>query len=269
MLELMPHPAKSGLLCLFFTLVVGSASGAGAKPRGGGLPLVQFELPPVPIVFSSAASPRFAVEVRRAEVSGVGCAGAYPLWFRCRCGWGGRFESPQRVTRLPDPVLAMAEAFRGCRAIQAAVLDLRVPVASCPEGFFGDWVHEGVLVVQRLEIADETTIQRVFALLVEAVGPPDDALEFWIEEPTLEPAVADYRQETGFVPELAVEFVGVVPLRVEISLTQQRLLVQAGDKWDGYALDRWSAASLKELLSTPAGEPRPHQGASVVAHGPR
>ena len=166
------------------------------------------------------------------------------------CGGGGiaNYDFEPRTTKLPvDPTLVLADAYLKCQMIRAAIFEPQVPVAFYPAGYFGEYEYAGLLVRDWLEFSDETVLGQLFGLLVKVAKEPDDwEMEFVLENGS-EPKLADYRQNTGFTPELLFEFVGGIPLRVEINLTRDRLLIQAGDRWDCYALDSGSAATLKAL----------------------
>jgi hypothetical protein len=166
-----------------------------------------------------------------------------------------RVSGERRKTMLADPVAAIGAAYLQSRSVKAALLDPRVHVDSYPEGRFGSWLQDGVLVTERVEITGESEIRQVFALLVEAIEGPDETFDYLGEEPSSGTSLADYRRNTGFVPEVTFEFVGATSLRAELSLKQGRLLLQAGDRWEVYALDRWSGAALKQLLSAPRAVP--------------
>jgi len=237
-----------GLLVL---VTAGSALGGYAISPRARVSVLKLDFPPVPVAFSPVPSPAISVEPRRPE-SKAGLGAARSSWLFHGCGHSSSLQVMERKSDLPDPVSALGAAFLKCRAVKAEALDPRVPVSRYPEGYFGDWVDDGVLVTERVEFTDEERIRQVFALLVEAVGDPDVTFDDEIEMSGFQESVANYRQDTGFVPELIFEFAGAVPLRFEINVSQHRLLVQAGDKWGGYTLDRWSATALQELLTASA-----------------
>ena len=171
------------------------------------------------------------------------------------CG-GGRVESvnfEQRKSKLPaDPVLVLGDVYLRCTLIKAVAIEPAVVMTDYPRGYFGDYEYAGWLVTDRFEFSDEPTLKRIFQLLVEAVASPDyDAMFEELENDSngTELKLADYRKQTGFVPEMVFELVGEKTLRMEINLTRGRLLIQTGEKWDGYMLDRWSGADLRALLS--------------------
>ena len=134
--------------------------------------------------------------------------------------------------------------------IKASLLDRRVLATHYPEGHFGEWIHEGVLVTNRIKIADQTRMGLVFSLLAEAIDGSDYlSEEVWLESGQPDISVGDYRRSSGFVPDLVVDMAGDSSVRVEIDLIQERILVQSGADWESYVMDRLSAAALKELLA--------------------
>jgi hypothetical protein len=173
-------------------------------------------------------------------------------WRTCGFGGVGDLNGEPRTTKLPaDPILVLGESYLKCQMIKAALLEPTVSVEFYPPGYFGEYEYEGLLASDRFEFSDEATLEKLFKLLVEVVKVPDNGemIEDFLydfEEPELK--LADYRKQTGFFPEFIFEFVGEKPLRMEINLTKGRLLIQAGDQWDGYEIDRRSAAALRELL---------------------
>ena len=158
---------------------------------------------------------------------------------------------PVRESKLADPVAALGTAYLKCRAIKVSLLEPLVPVADYPKGYFGDWVEDGVLVRARHEFADEDRMRQLFALLAESVtGSEDEDNLPWLGEAALDESAGDYRREAGFVSEWSIEFVGEVPLRLEFDLEARRLLVEAGDRWDSYELDRPRADALGKFIAS-------------------
>ena len=157
-------------------------------------------------------------------------------------------------TQLPDPVATIGAAYLQSRVVKAVLLDPDVVVDSYPEGFFGSWVRDGILITHRREMTDEVATQQVFALLAEAIAGPDPEIEYWFTDSTAKTSQAAYLRSTGFVPEIIIEFAGETPLRVDLNTRQGRILVRAGDCWGFFALDQWSGAALKALLTAPAKE---------------
>jgi len=156
------------------------------------------------------------------------------------CGGGsiGRFNLEPRATALPtDPTLILADGYRKCRMIRAAMLETSIRVASYPVGYFGDFEYDGLLVSDWFEFSDETVLRQLFGLFVEARKEPD----YW--------EMADYRRNTGFIPDFLFEWVGDTTLRIEINLRAERMLIQTGERWKAYTFDRWSAAALKKLMT--------------------
>lgn len=153
--------------------------------------------------------------------------------------------------RLPtDPTSLLSDSYMKCRLIKAALLETRVPILAYPAGYFGDLEYDGLLVSDWFEFSDEAMLKNLFGLLVEVIDGPDyGELDFYLDG-TLDLKLSDYRKNTGFNPELVFEFIGDTPLRIEVSLTAKRLVIQAGEKWDFYCLDQWSAAALKDILTT-------------------
>lgn len=176
------------------------------------------------------------------------------LFFWHGCGFGGvaRFSAAPRTTRLPvEPLLVIGESYLQCQMITAMLFEPTVSVEFYPPGYFGEYEYEGLLASDRFEFIDETTLEKLFKLLVEVVKVPGNEEmieEFFDDEGDPELNLADYRKSTGFFPEFMFEFVGEKPFRVEINLTRGRLLMQAGDKWDGYEVDGRSAWALRTLL---------------------
>ena len=169
------------------------------------------------------------------------------------CGWGltnpVTFES--RVTKLPsDPVLVLANGYLKCKSIRSALFDPQVSVAGYPTGHFGDYEYAGLLVPAWIEFSDETVLREIFRTLACLADGPDD-LEFAIyemEDPELK--LSDYRRATGFIPELLIEFVGGMDLRIELNFTQGRMLIQANTRWDFYNLNQHQAALLRTTVAT-------------------
>lgn len=156
------------------------------------------------------------------------------------------------MARLPDPVVALGAAFREGRAIKVSILERRVLATDYPEGYFGHWIHEGILVSDRVEITDGPEARLVFALLAETVGEIDEEEYFWFEEAVAGMSAADYRRATGFVPDLVVDFAGAPRVRVEINLSLRRALIEVGHDWEVFVTDRWAADALLEFVGTKA-----------------
>jgi len=172
------------------------------------------------------------------------------------CGGGRTLVVEPRVTKLPvDPMLVLSDSYLKCEKVRAAFFGPVVSVASYPPGYFGDYEYEGQLVSDWIEISDEGLLQQLFTVLVEVADGPDEDMDYyeWDSE-TLQLAALSKR--TGFSPEMVVEFVGDAPLAVEINLSSGRMLIQAGDKWDFYSVDRLSAAALRDLLGAIPKKPR-------------
>jgi hypothetical protein len=178
--------------------------------------------------------------------------------FHCACSWGRGLGAPAVVwrngTHLPDPVATIAAAYLQSRSVQAVLLDPDVVVDSYPPAFFGSWVRDGILITHRRELTEEMDTQQVFALLVEAIAGHDPETDLWFDETGAKPSQAAYLRSTGFMPEMIFEFTGELPLRVGLNTRQGRLLIQAGDRWEVYALDQWSGAALKAVVTAPAKE---------------
>lgn len=170
------------------------------------------------------------------------------------CGFGGdlRFSGELRITKLPvDPILVLGESYLKCQMIKAALFEPAVSVEFYPPGYFGEYEYEGLLISDRLEFSDEATLEKLFRLMAEVVkAPADEEMieELLDDETEPELKLADYRKNTGFSPEFIFEFTGETPLRMEINLTRGRLLIQAGEQWDGYEIDQQSAVALRTLL---------------------
>jgi len=189
----------------------------------------------------------------------VSVTSRYPPWAMSRrsflwagCGWGtpGKFNFEQRQTKLPDdPTLILAAGYQKCERIDISILDSSVPVYAYPAGYFGDYVYESVLIADRMEFSDEDSLRHIFILTVEAAAMVDDIWPFWLDERPSEVTLVDFRKETGFNPELLIEFVGETNVRIEINLTMQRVLILSGDRWESYALDPGSAAALQNIAS--------------------
>ena len=240
-------------LGLLLAVVIGGVSPAAAKPRRSALPALKFEVPLAPFILPATRPTEVAIR----PPGRLGVSGGFTCrqsGFRSSALCGGVYfgSDSERESRLVDPVAALGAAYRKCRAITADVLETRVAVEQYPEGYFGDAVSEGMLRVERREFADEARLRELFALLVEAIGGRDDLFEFWPDGPVGGTSLRDIRWETGFVPDQAFEFAGELPVRVEVSFAQQRVLVRAGDKWDIYALDRPGAVALREFLAAGA-----------------
>jgi hypothetical protein len=77
----------------------------------------------------------------------------------------------------------------------------------------------------------------------------DSAEEYWFEPTEPEVSADDYRRDNRFVADMSFEFIGEPGARVEISLSQERVLLEVGKKWESYVLDRWSAAALGDLVA--------------------
>lgn len=238
------HTTKPTAIALL--LLAASSLGGAATSRWDIAPVFRIEPSSAPLVVQPVIS------------VGLNSPGLFRAPFRCACMLGRGFhrlpkeKDSGRESTLPDPVAAIAAAYLQSRSVRAALLDPDFPVADYREGYFGSWVQDGLLVKERAEFTDEATIRRVFTLLVEAIGEPDDLVDWWVKEPGARFTLNDFRRNLGFVPDLVFEFVGGGPLRVEFNLRQERLLIQAGDRWEVHALDRWSAAALTGLLMAQA-----------------
>ena len=88
----------------------------------------------------------------------------------------------------------------------------------------------------------------LFQLLAQCVTAPQDTDEYWIDETAFDESAADYRHDAGFASEWTIEFVGDVPLRLDLDARGSRLLLEAGDRWDSYELDPTRLRQLQELL---------------------
>ena len=172
-------------------------------------------------------------------------------WGGCGGGRATNDNFEPRLSKLPaDPTLILADAYLKCRLIKATAFEARVPIALYPDGYFGDLEFEGRLISDRAELSTEAELKRLFELLVRAAKEPDDwEMKFHVEN-GLEPKLSDFRNETCFTPELLFEFVGETVVRIEINLTIERLLIQAGDRWEYYTLDWRSAAVLSKIIGT-------------------
>ena len=238
----------AGLAILLIGVAISTAFATGGVPVGDdgfGLRIQEYMArsiaaapPPKFLHREVSVAPHYpSLEPRRSR---------YSYWSGCGgTGRMGNFNFEPRATKLPvDPTLVLGSAYLRCRIIKAAIIDSRVPVASYPAGYFGDFEYEGLLVSDWLEFADEAMLRRLFGLSVELAGEPD----FW--EPDFDAKdghdimLADYRKDSGFTPEVLLEFFGETTLRVEINLTTERLLIQAGDRWECYGLDKWRAVAL-------------------------
>ncbi|HEY8994158.1 MAG TPA: hypothetical protein VIM71_05835 [Lacunisphaera sp.] len=240
---------KPGFIGLLFFMVVSSTlSGSVKSQRADILPL-KLDLPPVPVAFMPVPCLPLSVTPRRLEPIGALCGGTSvsPLFFGC--GHSHDFILVERKSKLQNPLAALGAAFSKCHAVTSEVLAPWVPVADYPEGYFGGWIQDGILVTERHEFTDEAAIRRIFTFLAAAIDSQNDNSDYDFEIFEPDPTLAEYRRETGFVPELTFRFVGEVTLRAEINQEQGRLLIQAGDQWDVYSLDRWSMVALKELLA--------------------
>ena len=239
------HAKFLGRIGLFLGLGV-AALGGNPRTRRDIAPMFRIELPPA----SVAVQPLIQVQLR--SLPRVG------LWCPCDSGFGGGYLRDVVVVpdlqpfRLKDPVGEIGAAYLQSRSVKAVLLDPEFRVSDYPEGHFGSWVQDGLLVKERVEFTDEANLRHVFALLVESIGEPDDEpFDWWREAPGPKMSAADFRRRSGFVPELSFEFVGAVPLRIELNATQRRMLIQAGDRWGIHALDRWAAVALKDLMVPP------------------
>jgi hypothetical protein len=223
-----------------------------AAPRRAVWPAGHFEYPSVPIAFPMPTIGQASLMVGPAKSDPAGgfCGGVTGTIFHCPCDFGF-VAAPRRETRLPDPVAVIGAAYLQSRSVRGTLLDPQVHVDTYPEGHFGSWVQDGVLVTDRIEITSETALREVFGLLVEAIGDSEEDSDCWVGELPSGTSPGDYRRSGRFVPEMSFEFVGDVPLRVELNLRQERLLIQAGDKWEVRVLDRWSGAALRRLLAAP------------------
>lgn len=241
-----PHRVKPGHITLLTVTLASLVIGGYAKPPRPATQVFKFDLPAVPVTFPAVVFP--AVTVRPSSEGGL-CGGSQSRSFMM-CG--GSFMlpiNPRPESMLPDPIAAMGAAYLKCRLIKAAMLDPEVPVEFYPAGHFGRWVQDGVLVTDRIVVTDETELRRLFTLLIETMGEPDDLFdECWPEDPGSWASVGDFRRQAKFAPEMIFEFVGESPLRIEICLWQKRVLMQMGERWEIYALDRWSAGALRDFL---------------------
>lgn len=237
------HAMKPGLAGLLMILSAVALDG-NSRTRWDIAPIFKIEPLPMPL----AVQPVIRVQPLPLPRVGLWCGFGRPLQGREMCG--GVIIPDFQQFRLKDPVGEIGVAYLKSRSVKATRFDSEFRVSDHPDGHFGSWVQDGLLVTERMEFTDEATLRQVFALLVEAIGEPDDEpYDWWLEAPGPKMSPADFRQHSGFVPELSFEFVGEVPLRVEFNLRQRRLLIQAADRWGVYALDRWSAAALRDLLT--------------------
>ncbi len=172
-------------------------------------------------------------------------------WGDCGGGRATNDTFEPRLTKLPaDPTLILADGYLKCRLIKATTFEARVPIALYPDGYFGDLEYEGRLISDRVELSTEAELKQLFELLVRAAKEPDDwEMEFYVEN-GLEPKLSDFRNESCFIPELLFEFVGETVVRIEINLTTERLLIQAGDRWECYTLDWRCATALSKIIGT-------------------
>jgi hypothetical protein len=238
--------ARIGLIGLIGVSLLALAPVGRAETRTDAFPRLELEVLPTLLSRSPALRQELVVELPLPEPLKPLVHGP----FICGCRGFSGFRWAPRPPRLPDPVAALGESFRNSRAIKAVVLDQRVLAADYPDGYFGDWTQDGMLVTARIDIAGETSMQLLFRLLTEAIGEADSlSEEEWAEPGEPDPSVNEYRRTSGFSPGLSLEFPGEPCARVDIALTQQRLLLQVGDRWESYALDRWSAEAIEAFLS--------------------
>jgi hypothetical protein len=173
----------------------------------------------------------------------------YSHWRTCGGGFVGKYNLEPRATALPvDPTLILAEAYRKCRMVKAAMIEASVRVASYPADYFGEFEYDGLLVSDWFEFSDETVLRQLFGLFVEARKEPDYGEMDFDEMTGLDLKLADYRINTGFIPDLLFEFIGDTTLRVEINLRTERMLILTGERWEAYTFDQWSVAALKQLM---------------------
>lgn len=176
---------------------------------------------------------------------------------RFRCGCRSMAIDVYSVEPRPSklstsPALLVSESYLKCQAINVGVIEPRVLATDYPPGHFGAFEYAGLLVSDWLEISEEASLRRLFALLIEVVGESTTANndEGGLLELDEAFSLADYRKDYDFRPELVLEFVGASPLIVELDLTKQRLLIQVNDRWDVLVLDPWSATALGALIVT-------------------
>lgn len=248
--------AKLVSLGLLLAVTASAASAVSGKTRRVDLANLKFELPPV--AFAFPATGEVAVTIKAPVRPGVAMGGGFrqqrgPYFTQLCGGWGSSYvDVLPRESKLADPVRAMGAAYRQCRAIAVGMLEPGVRVAEYPEGYFGDLVSEGVLRVTRFDVSDEAELGRLFALLVGSLGEPDEPY-LWPDGPMGGTSLGEIRQESGFVPDLTFEFVGELPVRVEVSKAQQRVLVLAGGKWDVYQTNSWAVGAFEQFLTPEAG----------------
>jgi len=249
------QPARAG----WFILLIGASAGVAFEEPGKSTrrrpPPSQAEPPPlVPAPFSNEHYLTFLVEPRPLDPwRGLG-AGAG----RCGGTMFPRVGLPllslvSRPSKLADPVAALGDAYLKCQSMRLKRLEPRVPVELYPVGYFDEWVQDGWLITERAETDDEVRMQRLFSLLAEAIGEPEDEDDCWIDEPLCGASSSgrDIQLMAGLKPELAVEFVGGTPLCVDLSFAQARMLIRSGDRWGSFALNRQCTRALLELLAVP------------------
>jgi len=164
-----------------------------------------------------------------------------------------RLSLPEYTMEDMAPVITAA--YRTARFVTVETFATIVSVDTYPEGHFGDLVRDGMLVMDRTDMTKEEQLAGLFAVLMEAINTPQaPSDEIWLEMPEdYAPHVDQYRREPGFVPDLAFNFAGEVPLRGELSLEQGRLLLVSGNHWASYELDYATTRRLVELLAEALG----------------
>lgn len=242
----MPQLIRYGVIGFFIFSAAWSMPGRDSKPRHGQGPALTLPLPAVSFNFATIPGPALAVEPRRDEAEKTLRRSA--RWFPCPCRYWRVGVIREKVSRSSDPIGLLSAAFRSCQSMSAMRLDLHADVESYGEGYFGNWTRAGRLVTGRVELTDEPKLRHAFRLLVESLGEADDPDEYWLGDVPPETTLNDYRRDTDFRPDMFVIFSGTDPLYVELSLSQMRMLVRAGDNWEAYGLDRWGVDALKDFL---------------------
>lgn len=237
---------------LLLALVVGPAFGRSAKGKSRlpNLPVLSLELPT--LALEVPAMRPVAVKVEQQPWARAPIQARYGSYYH---GCGGRYVPMLAAHEfsLVDPIAVMSDAYLNCRVIAVDVLasdltDSDVTESAFPVCALGASVGEVVPVMGRREISNSGSLRELFSLLAEAIGDPEEPMDFWVEVPDSTAPMGDYLRDTSFEPELLVEFVGGRPLQVQISWAQRRIMVQAGDYWDGYELDAGAARALQKYL---------------------
>jgi hypothetical protein len=243
----MLHPMKTGLAGLLVALLAGPTLSAEISPRRAVIMPLKLELPRIPVTFSEPFYPLQSVqwntEGRGAPGGSSRNRGVYML-----CGgFTGVMKFPERETKLTDQLATLGDAYLKCRTARVCQLALAVRASDYPEGWFGDWVQDGFMVHRREDLSEDR-LRALFALLAECVTAPQEEV-YWFDEREPEESAAGYRREAQFASEWTIEFIGGAPLRLDLDPRDNRLLVEAGDRWDSYELDATRARQLQEMLA--------------------